>query len=446
MNTRSNTFTKLVPYVALIIVVGAALLTLWFTRISQDDKNSAPSTQENLSVPAVTPTYTAVSTEIVQPTDTVTLSALPTQNPTPTPEQIVTATSTTSVDELPNENSDPEYNSVVDKIFNGERLNAAVQIDFPPFSFPDGGEQAGFDIDLIRELSRRWYGDPDMIEVVPVLSKDRLTSLKEGKVDMVVAALTHTLERESDADFSITYFQDGQRLLVRKAETEIFNVCDLANKKVGVIGGSTGEKTISRIAEQECNFSFIATDNLITYTTHLTAVNDLRAGKIDTFTTDSVLLENYANQFQDLKVAGNHFSTEPYGIAVPKGDVDFLQLVNLTLRQMEIDEDKSYAAIYYKWFQDDISPYPLNILPGEIEDERLKELVTADTPSLFAAPPVVTLPSQYIVQEGDWLSTIANRFYGDASRWEVIYEANRDIIEDPSRINIGDVLTIPKFP
>jgi len=40
----------------------------------------------------------------------------------------------------------------------------------------------------------------------------------------------------------------------------------------------------------------------------------------------------------------------------------------------------------------------------------------------------------YTVQKGDTLSQIAEHFYGSASKWRVIYEANRDLIKDPDLI------------
>ena len=54
-------------------------------------------------------------------------------------------------------------------------------------------------------------------------------------------------------------------------------------------------------------------------------------------------------------------------------------------------------------------------------------------------------PGKYTVQEGDWLSKIALRAYGDIYAWEKIYEANKDLIgPSPHLIEIGQVLTIPE--
>jgi nucleoid-associated protein YgaU len=55
-------------------------------------------------------------------------------------------------------------------------------------------------------------------------------------------------------------------------------------------------------------------------------------------------------------------------------------------------------------------------------------------------------PQSYTVQSGDTLSKIAQQFYGDASAYMTIFEANRDVLEDPDMIRVGQVLKIPAHP
>ena len=49
----------------------------------------------------------------------------------------------------------------------------------------------------------------------------------------------------------------------------------------------------------------------------------------------------------------------------------------------------------------------------------------------------------HTVTAGDTLSHLAQRYYGNASRWPAIFEANRDKLSDPDRIYPGQVLRIP---
>jgi nucleoid-associated protein YgaU len=49
------------------------------------------------------------------------------------------------------------------------------------------------------------------------------------------------------------------------------------------------------------------------------------------------------------------------------------------------------------------------------------------------------------VEPGDSLSKIAKKYYGDASKWKMIYEANRDDIKNPDLIHPGQVFRIPEL-
>ena len=49
----------------------------------------------------------------------------------------------------------------------------------------------------------------------------------------------------------------------------------------------------------------------------------------------------------------------------------------------------------------------------------------------------------YTVKPGDTLSKISKEFYGDPNRYQKIFEANRDKLENPDKIRVGQELTIP---
>ncbi|HTM29357.1 MAG TPA: LysM peptidoglycan-binding domain-containing protein [Rhodanobacter sp.] len=54
--------------------------------------------------------------------------------------------------------------------------------------------------------------------------------------------------------------------------------------------------------------------------------------------------------------------------------------------------------------------------------------------------------TNYEVQKGDTLSRIARHFYDDANAWRRIFDANRDQLSDPDRIQPGQMLKIPAKP
>jgi nucleoid-associated protein YgaU len=63
-----------------------------------------------------------------------------------------------------------------------------------------------------------------------------------------------------------------------------------------------------------------------------------------------------------------------------------------------------------------------------------------------SAPSAVPAAQSYTVVKGDSLSKIAKKFYGNANRWKLIHEANRDLIPNPDLIKPGQVLAIPADP
>lgn len=77
----------------------------------------------------------------------------------------------------------------------------------------------------------------------------------------------------------------------------------------------------------------------------------------------------------------------------------------------------------------------------QLAETGLRFLTKSDQP----APPPGSWRT-YTVQPGDTLSLIARQLYGDAQLWPAIFEANPDILSDPSRLRPGQVLKIPPKP
>jgi len=62
----------------------------------------------------------------------------------------------------------------------------------------------------------------------------------------------------------------------------------------------------------------------------------------------------------------------------------------------------------------------------------------------LAAPEPVAEPEYYVIKSGDTLWAIASKFLGNGSKYPEIFEANREVIEDPDKIFVGQKIRIPK--
>ena len=78
------------------------------------------------------------------------------------------------------------------------------------------------------------------------------------------------------------------------------------------------------------------------------------------------------------------------------------------------------------------------------QDDIIADISVAETRTQAAAAPGGQASQTYTVQSGDTLSKISKQFYGDANQYMLIFEANRDKLKDPDRIQPGQVLTIPR--
>ena len=73
--------------------------------------------------------------------------------------------------------------------------------------------------------------------------------------------------------------------------------------------------------------------------------------------------------------------------------------------------------------------------------KRLGSILLALVLALSLAVPAFA--STYTVKKGDSLWSISKQQLGSGARWREIYEANKDVIKDPNRIYVGQVLQIP---
>lgn len=107
-----------------------------------------------------------------------------------------------------------------------------------------------------------------------------------------------------------------------------------------------------------------------------------------------------------------------------------------------IAEPKGLAEDETPTFRNNLNPVGSLLPPieGIVTDADEADLAAAD---LNFAPPAET-PSRHVVVDGDTLSTLAVRYLGRADAYLEIYEANRDVLDNPDLLPIGAVLRIPQ--
>ncbi|GAA1273772.1 glutamate ABC transporter substrate-binding protein [Kitasatospora nipponensis] len=203
---------------------------------------------------------------------------------------------------------------------------------------PASGVYSGFDIEIAKMVAADLGFGPERIEFRTIASANRETALQNGQVDYYVGTYTINDNRKKLVGFAGPYFVAGQGLLVRKRESGIEGPQDLAGRTVCSAAGST---PYQRIQQQ------YPKAKLVGYDTYSACIDNLITGQVDAVTTDDAILQGYAAKVPDeLRVVGEPFSTEPYGIGTPRGDAVLRGAIDDALAHHERNGDwaKAYRA------------------------------------------------------------------------------------------------------
>ncbi|AEA26127.1 glutamate ABC transporter substrate-binding protein [Pseudonocardia benzenivorans] len=227
-----------------------------------------------------------------------------------------------------------------DAIQQRGRVVIGVKDDQPGLGFKDAttGQFSGFDIEIARLVAAQLGYGADKIDYKTVPSAAREDTISRGEVDYYVGTYTINDNRKQRVSFAGPYFIAGQGLLVRSDETAITGKDTLKGKKVCSVTGST---PIQRVRDQ----GLTEPGNIVEFQTYTQCVDQLLAKQVDVVTTDDAILKGYASQQPDkLKVVGETFSTEPYGIGLNKDDAALRAKINDILQKAY--DDGTWQKIY----------------------------------------------------------------------------------------------------
>ena len=205
-----------------------------------------------------------------------------------------------------------EGSPTFDAISERGSVKVGVKEDQPGLGYldPTTGERSGFDVDIARWIAASLGYDEEQIEFSTIESANREQALINGDIDYYVGTYSITDKRKEQISFAGPYFVTCQGLLVAADNDEIEGPDDLAGKNVC---SATGSTSIQRIKDE---YPDAATTEFGKYSE---CVEQLKSGQVDAVTTDEAILIGYAAQDPDnLKVVGDVFSEERYGVGLQK--------------------------------------------------------------------------------------------------------------------------------
>ena len=192
-------------------------------------------------------------------------------------------------------------------------LIVGIKYDQPGLGLrnPDG-TFTGFDVEVAKYVAEQLGVSEDNIEFREAPSAQRETLIENGEVDYVVATYSITDARKERVSFAGPYFVAGPDSLEGK------RLCSV-----------TGSTPAQNIADEFPNVQ------LQPFDTYSACVESLRNGAIDAVTTDDIILAGYAAQYPgELKVVGEPFTTENYGIGLALEDTEGRNQINDAIEEM----------------------------------------------------------------------------------------------------------------
>lgn len=220
-----------------------------------------------------------------------------------------------------------------------EIIVAAVQ-DYPPFEYKEDGKLTGFDVELVEaiadkaNLSVKWK-TMKFDGIIP--------ALQANQVDAAVSAIGIREDRLEVVHFSDPYFESGLSLITLK-DSAVEEEADLEGKTIVAKQGTSSLKLANELAEK--------------YNAKVTKLQDdatmymeLENGNADAVINDYPSVAYKINQDggdSKLRLVGDKYPSEDYGIAISKDSEELVDKINTGLQ--ELKDSGEFDELYSKYF------------------------------------------------------------------------------------------------
>ena len=231
----------------------------------------------------------------------------------------------------------------------------------PPWHFVDeSGKIVGYDVDIAKVVAKGLFDDPEKIEIVTQASDARIPNIVTDKVDITCQFMTVTAQRAQQVAFTIPYYREGVGLLLA-AGGKHKNYDELK-----AAGSGATISVLQNVYAEEMVHQALPEATVDQYESVDLIYQALNSGRADAAATDMSSLRWFMKQNPDKYMdAGYGWNPQTYSCAVKKGDPDWLNFVNIALREaMSGVEYPAYKASFEMWFGE-TPPEPKIGFPSE---------------------------------------------------------------------------------
>ncbi|WP_344057015.1 transporter substrate-binding domain-containing protein, partial [Microbispora corallina] len=237
------------------------------------------------------------------------------------------------------------FGSVLEKAARTHRLTIGVKGDLPGVGLVSGKGFSGFDVDVAGYIARRLGVPADGITFRRIGIGERVSSLADGVVDMVVATYSYDDNKQDDVTFAGPYYTAHTDVLTVK-NAPIRKLEDLAGRRMCAPQGSRSVKLI----QDAVTVRAIPAEN------YAQCMDKLVAGEVEAVPGDDIIVAGFADRVAGLRMAvpGLRLTDQRYAVGLPRGDVRTCEAVRRAIAQMyrdgTIDDllDKHFSEVDFK--------------------------------------------------------------------------------------------------
>lgn len=229
-------------------------------------------------------------------------------------------------------------------------LRAGVRCDQPPYGYQDSnGDFAGVEVEMSRQIAEWALGSRDKVSFTCVTAENRVPQLLGRKVDMLIATLGVTPERQRVIDFTTPYRWGASDVLVRK-DSGIDSIAALRGKTLATLKGSVQAKWFE---DHEPEVKTLRMNSAAD------ALQTFRQGRVDAYTHDAATLVVVTAHDDGVRLVDEPFQISDAAIGVRKNETQWRDYLSAAVARMH--EEHLFRPWVERLVPENIRSYYLSV-------------------------------------------------------------------------------------
>ncbi len=207
---------------------------------------------------------------------------------------------------------------------SSNKLIVGTSADFAPYEFhilEEGKDKiVGFDMALAQAIADKMGKE---LVIKDMSFESIMIELQNGSIDLAIAGMSPDEKRKKVVDFSKTYYEGSQSVMINVKDKDKYKTYEDLNKKELSIGAQTGSIQADLAQTLTPNAKMVGLAQMPNI------IMELKTGKIDAAFVETVIAENYEKAHPEVMILSEvPYEAQGNAVAIKKGNEEMLNTVN----------------------------------------------------------------------------------------------------------------------